>query len=396
MSQHDTNIESLFRSAFNNHKVQPSSRLLARLKLKLWWNEFLQFNLGRFNLYYALVALGGLSYLGVNIIANTDTPLNTDGITEVNHTTNSVKKTEEIPAMLKEEPALKQPEAEPARTAPLTMSSMPAASFVPSVMEGCAPLRIEFKNKSKKVKSYHWDFGDGTTSDRANPVHVYQQGGRYTAILTIHTKDNQKSVNAQDIFVLEAPDARLDIDIQQSDIEDKAVAFKNQSVNAYNYTWHFGDSKSSNETNPVHTYNNYGVYQVKLIATNENGCSDTAMLANKFIDKAYNIGFPFSFMPDINGASNQGYYDKASIPESIFYPDYTGINDYYLVIKAPNGMQVFETSNIKQGWNGFMRGRMAPGGIYQWMAKGSYENGKTFELKGNVKVKMPSNMYNSY
>lgn len=33
--------------------------------------------------------------------------------------------------------------------------------------------------------SYLWDFGDGITSTEQNPVHVYENGGYYTAILTV-------------------------------------------------------------------------------------------------------------------------------------------------------------------------------------------------------------------
>jgi len=40
--------------------------------------------------------------------------------------------------------------------------------------------------------SYHWDFGDGTTSNDANPTHQYTQPGNYTVTLTV-TDSNGKS-----------------------------------------------------------------------------------------------------------------------------------------------------------------------------------------------------------
>ncbi|WP_017149860.1 collagenase ColA [Bacillus bingmayongensis] len=40
-----------------------------------------------------------------------------------------------------------------------------------------------------KIISYLWNFGDGTTSTKANPIHVYGKEGTYTAELTV--KDNR-------------------------------------------------------------------------------------------------------------------------------------------------------------------------------------------------------------
>jgi len=36
-----------------------------------------------------------------------------------------------------------------------------------------------------KIKKYHWDFGDGTTSEEKNPVHQYNQGKEWVVILTV-------------------------------------------------------------------------------------------------------------------------------------------------------------------------------------------------------------------
>jgi len=64
------------------------------------------------------------------------------------------------------------------------------ASAAPS--EGLLPLEVSFSselvaldcNESPEVG---WDFGDGTASDEADPVHVYQTEGVFTWILTVET-----------------------------------------------------------------------------------------------------------------------------------------------------------------------------------------------------------------
>jgi len=43
-----------------------------------------------------------------------------------------------------------------------------------------------FIDKSEgEIESWHWDFGDGQTSDEQNPVHVYGKEGDWTVILTV-------------------------------------------------------------------------------------------------------------------------------------------------------------------------------------------------------------------
>jgi PKD repeat protein len=45
-------------------------------------------------------------------------------------------------------------------------------------------------NSHGEAKSYQWDFGDGTTSDNYNPLHVYSDVGTYNVCLTITTNYN--------------------------------------------------------------------------------------------------------------------------------------------------------------------------------------------------------------
>ncbi len=45
---------------------------------------------------------------------------------------------------------------------------------------------VAFKNLSVgKIKSWHWDFGDGQTSSEPNPLHTYQQAGHYVVVLNV-------------------------------------------------------------------------------------------------------------------------------------------------------------------------------------------------------------------
>ena len=49
--------------------------------------------------------------------------------------------------------------------------------------------------------TYHWDFGDGTTSTEANPTHAYVDDGRYTATLTVTDESNRSTTATADVAI---------------------------------------------------------------------------------------------------------------------------------------------------------------------------------------------------
>ncbi len=62
---------------------------------------------------------------------------------------------------------------------------------------------VAFRDKSRgEVTSWHWDFGDRTTSDEQNPVHQYKRPGKYIVVLTIEgPKGTSRMANVWDVAV---------------------------------------------------------------------------------------------------------------------------------------------------------------------------------------------------
>lgn len=62
---------------------------------------------------------------------------------------------------------------------------------------------VAFRDQSRgEITSWHWDFGDGTTSDQQNPVHRYQQAGKYIVVLTINGPEGtSRLANVWDVAV---------------------------------------------------------------------------------------------------------------------------------------------------------------------------------------------------
>jgi len=61
------------------------------------------------------------------------------------------------------------------------------ADFTASTQSGHAPLLVSFQESSTvpAPSAWHWEFGDGSSSDEQNPVHAYAQEGVYDVRLTV-------------------------------------------------------------------------------------------------------------------------------------------------------------------------------------------------------------------
>lgn len=69
------------------------------------------------------------------------------------------------------------------------------ASFNVTPASGGAPLFISFTNTSQFANIWLWNFGDGTTSNAQNPIHIYKTPGTYTASLTASNAGSSTSTS---------------------------------------------------------------------------------------------------------------------------------------------------------------------------------------------------------
>ncbi len=148
---------------------------------------------------------------------------------------------------------------------------------------GCAPLPVSFFNESVNAITYLWDFGDGTTSNQANPVHVYTSPGIYDVTLSGFSQVGNLSASVtSQIAVFPRPVANFSAYPQVVGEAGQTVYFTDNSADAWTWNWNFGDPSSgaantSNIQNPTHVYSANGNYTVTLVVTNNYGCADTTV-----------------------------------------------------------------------------------------------------------------------
>jgi PKD repeat protein len=150
--------------------------------------------------------------------------------------------------------------------------------------------------------TYSWTFSDGTTSNVANPVHAFMQGGFIVnwASLTVVDATGCVSGNSQSIVGNSNSSNCIAFFDSYSNYSPNAVGeimFQDLSgVNISNvtYVWDFGDgSPISTSPNPTHTYAASGTYYVCLTITNPNGCVANYCQAN-YVDLSWWTSNPYS------------------------------------------------------------------------------------------------------
>jgi len=126
------------------------------------------------------------------------------------------------------------------------------------------------------ISSYFWDFGDGSTSNRENPKHLYLNSGNYDVALSITNSNQCSSADTLTISVYPLPVANF---IADSVCLGSTSHFTDQSFSNIgtidSWFWDFGDGFSSASQSPNHTFASDGNHLVQLIVWNNNMCSDT-------------------------------------------------------------------------------------------------------------------------
>lgn len=421
--ERDNSLEELFRRKLAENEMAAGSDLTARFMHRLDRREFIRFNPVRFNVWYLAIVLAGLTVAGIIIFTSPRTggkttlpghePSHTgivvinknEGIAEKHATIIDTSQVAEIKiasdadrveassdgvterqtgimTSMSGRTAIKviQPENEA-----ITISGrMLRARIEASVLSGCVPLHVSFVCPADETMNVRWNFGDGGTSSELNPSYVYDVPGTYKVSLVMTDGKGRASIATSLIEVFGVPKAAFEIRKDELKEEDGRTRFVNLSVGAVRYLWSFGDGTTSSAVDPEHEYRHPGNYDVKLISWSENGCADSVTLRDAFADKGMFIRFSNAFTPN-NGGPTGGYYNTRTDEDNqIFHPVASGVADYNLKIYSKAGLLVFESDDLQMGWDGYYKGQKCSPGVYVWKVRGTYRNGQSFVMAGDV------------
>lgn len=217
-----------------------------------------------------------------------------------------------------------------------------------------------FFNFSDNADVFEWDFGDGTTSNLAEPVHSFPDSGTYTIqLIAINSACNRRDTLRKSITFIDtlvAPSVYTTYpDCSDGKIEVEIVNNRKR----FEYRWTY-NGKSFSGDHPNIVFQQRGIHQVLL----------------SVIDTLCNARHDFTFEINVLSVNKTTY-----IPNS-FTPDGDGTNDQFLIsgescdggdyMRIYNrwGQLVFETNNpFDTFWDGTYKGDPAQQGVYTFVLK---------------------------
>ena len=241
----------------------------------------------------------------------------------------------------------------------------------------CLPATIKFTDTTfaETPVYYFWTFGDGTTSNQVSPNHTYTQPGDYTASLTIITntgcKDTQTYVYPNIFHYNPAPIAKFALDSHEVSYFTPVVEISDLSVNSVKCWYLISDSTYSSQCNFAKTFTDTGLYRITQMVYAADGCTDTV---SDFVHVSpeFRIWIPNAFSPN-----------KDDLNE-VFLPYTLGVRQFNFKVFDRWGIQIFQSLNKHEGWNGTYKNELCQEGIYNYIFEYVDIFGRTTKLYGMI------------
>lgn len=256
---------------------------------------------------------------------------------------------------------------------------LPVVDF--SITNACQNLPTKFTNLSysplgtARIDTLFWTFGAGASFTISPPTptigYTYSISASNEGRLEVSTANGCRNSVRKSININPQPEAEFGMTNNPTVVEEPVYFsdFTTPKGNINGWYWQFGDYGASNDSTPVHNYQNAGVYSITLTVTDNNGCKDTI---TKSIEVTLLPQVPTAFSPNSDG-NNDLLFVKGG-PFAV------------LTFKVYNswGELVFETRDQNVGWDGKKAGIEQPVGVYVWTLVVDMYNNRQVKKNGDI------------
>jgi gliding motility-associated-like protein len=266
-------------------------------------------------------------------------------------------------------------------TVTVLVNPMPQAGYTPLFTEGCTPVLVNFIDASPVVPpgtSYHWNFGNNSTSSLQNPSFNYTQPGNYIVTLTLTAPGGCTSAFSDTAVKVYANPVAAFLIAPISSYIGKVVSFFDQTQPTPNtWNWDFGDGVGTSIVqNPTYTYSDTGTFTVTLVVSTASMCVDSISSTILIRDYEFQLWVPNIFTPNGDGKND------------LFFVQGIGVTQFEMTIFDRWGLEVFHSDNWLNGWNGKMKnsGAELTNGIYVYTVKAWDSTNKVHHYVGKITI----------
>jgi len=126
--------------------------------------------------------------------------------------------------------------------------------------------------------SFSWDFAGLSNDTTQNPFYSFPDTGNFLVSLNVTTDKGCEDTTSRLVDIKPLP--QIDFDVVGNCARRPLQFVSNSSIsegNIQGFSWDFGDSSVSTQQNPIHTYSDFGTFQLKLLAISDQNCSDSSI-----------------------------------------------------------------------------------------------------------------------
>ena len=159
----------------------------------------------------------------------------------------------------------------------------PATAPTAAFTQSCTSLTCTFDSSTSSVQGAtitgrSWNFGDGTTSTEANPVHAFPATGTYQVALTVTSSKGVTATTTKPVQVTrvnQKPTADFTVACNQLSCTFNAGGSTDPDGTVASYAWTFGDATTGTGSPVTHPYATAGTRDVTLTVTDNEGGTGT-------------------------------------------------------------------------------------------------------------------------
>jgi gliding motility-associated-like protein len=239
------------------------------------------------------------------------------------------------------------------------------------------PVKLTFTGLDKNiyVTDWQWNFGDGGTSNLAQPTYTYQIPGTYLASLTATTAGGCSFVSRATVNVTDAPVFSFTEKRTTWGFEETEMEFKSGiDEPGYTYAWDFGNGKTGAKATELVRFDKAGTYEVTLSITSPGGCTGT-------LNKKITIYPPFdAYVPTSFTPNGDGKNDVFGMEGVQF------IKTYKMEVFNRWGQAVFLTADLSRKWDGNFNEQPLASDMFTYVFTITDMDDKPFVLTGSVQL----------